>query len=118
MMEGPEMKRGPAMHRPPNRRQMGSMLLSGEWQRLHGDMHLALGLAGEFHLAVDQGEDRVVTAEADIGAGIPLGAALTHQDVAGNDGLAAELLDAEAAAFGIATVAGRATCFLVCHGGL
>src|SRR4051812_32571152 len=108
MMDGPEMKRGPAMHRPPNRRQMGSMLLGGERQRLrdlglYGDMHAAFGLAGEFHLAVDQGEDRVVAAKADIGAGIPLGAALAHQDVASNHRLTAELLDAEAAAFGIAT---------------
>jgi hypothetical protein len=100
------------MHRPPFAGKMGSVLLGGEWQRLrrslglHGDMHLALGLAGEFHLAVNKGEDRVVAAETHIGARIPLGAALTDQDVAGNDGLAAELLDAEAAALGIAAVAG------------
>ena len=44
-----------------------------------------------------------------------LGAALAHQDVAGDDGLAAELLDAEAAACGIAAVARRAACFLMRH---
>ncbi len=67
-------------------------------------------------MAVDDGEDRVVAAEAHVGAGLPARAALADDDVAGDDGLAAGLLDAEAAAFGIATVAGRAAGFLMCHG--
>src|ERR1700761_3527107 len=76
---------GAGKHRPPARSTIGTVLLSRERQRLHGNMHLALGLAGEFYLAVDQGEDRMVAAEAHVGAGMPLGAALTDQDVAGND---------------------------------
>jgi len=38
--------------------------------------------------------------------GVPLGAALADQDVTGDDVLAAEALDAEAPAGGVATVAG------------
>src|SRR5690606_3614910 len=51
----------------------------------------------------------------DIGAGMPLGAALTNDDVARNDGFAAELLHAEALGFRIATVARRTASFLMCH---
>src|SRR4051812_34952124 len=57
----------------------------------------------------------MVLAQADIVARVPLGAALAHDDVAGAHGLAAELLDAEALAFTVAAVAGRAACFLMCH---
>src|SRR5271165_2179284 len=100
------------MHRPPiTRKTVGSVLLGCERRRLrrsvglHRDMHLALGLTSEFHLAVDQGEDRVVTAQADVAARIPLSASLTNQDVARDDGLAAELFDAQAPTFSIAPVA-------------
>jgi len=65
-------------------------------------MHLALGPARELHVAVDQSKDGVVAAKAYIGAGIPLGAALTDQDVAGDNRLAAELLYSEAPALCIA----------------
>ena len=44
-----------------------------------------------------------------------LGAALAHDDVAGEDDLAAEALDAEPLARRVAAVAGAAACFLVCH---
>ena len=44
-----------------------------------------------------------------------LGAALAHQDVAGEDLLAAEFFHAEAPALGIAAVARGAACFLMCH---
>ncbi len=49
----------------------------------------------ELHLAVHEGEQGVVTAQANAGARVELGAALTHDDVAGFDGLAAEDLDAQ-----------------------
>jgi hypothetical protein len=48
----------------------------------------------------------VVAAKANIAAGIPLGAALTDQDIAGDNDFAAKLLNAEPPAFGIAPVAG------------
>src|SRR5579859_1239506 len=44
-----------------------------------------------------------------------LGAALTDDDVAGNDGFATELLDAEATARGVAAVAGRSACLFMSH---
>src|SRR5690348_18503442 len=57
----------------------------------------------------------MVLADADVVAGVPLGAALTHDDVAGEDSLSAELLHAGALALTVAAVAGRAACFLMCH---
>src|SRR4051794_20469576 len=57
----------------------------------------------------------MVLAQADIVARVPLRAALTHDDVAGANGLAAELLHAEAFALTVAAVAGRSACFLMCH---
>ena len=100
------------MHRPPiTRKKRGrcysaaSAIGCDAAMGFHRDMHLALRLTGEFHLAVDQGEDRVVTAQADVVARIPLSASLTNQNVARDDGLAAEFFDAQAPAFSIAAVA-------------
>jgi hypothetical protein len=42
-------------------------------------------------------------------------AALPHDDVTGNDGLAAEYLDAKALRLRVATVLAATACFLVCH---
>jgi hypothetical protein len=50
----------------------------------------------------------VVRPHADIASGIPFGAALADDDVAGQHVLAAELLDAEALALRVAAVARRA----------
>jgi hypothetical protein len=60
----------------------------------------------ELDLTLDQSEEGMIGADADISAGVELGAALTDQDVAGNNGFAAELLDAETTTRGVATVAG------------
>ncbi len=62
---------------------------------LHRDVDAALGLGREFHLALADREQRVVAAHADAVARVPFGAALAHDDVAGNDALAARLLDPE-----------------------
>src|SRR5690348_7418238 len=69
----------------------------------------------ECDAAVGKCKERVVLADADIAARVPLGAALAHDDVAGEDSLSAELLHAEALALTVAAVAGRAACFLMCH---
>ena len=53
--------------------------------------------------------------EADVAAGGEFGAALANEDVAGDDGLSAKLLHAETLAFTVATVAGAALSFLMCH---
>ena len=75
-------------------------------------MNAAVRPGVELHRAVDQREQRVVAAHADIGARVELGAALAHDDVAGDHDLAAELLDAEAPAVGVAPVARGAARFL------
>src|SRR5207237_1675621 len=69
------------------------------------DVFASAAAAAELHRAVHGGEDRVVAAHADIGAGVKLGAALAHDDVAGQDDLAAEFLDAEPFAGAVAAVA-------------
>src|SRR5574337_1285828 len=79
------------------------------------DEGAGLGAGVELDGAFGGGEQGVVAAHADVAAGVIDGAALAHQDVAGNDGLAAELLDAEAAAFGVAAVAGRTACLFMSH---
>ena len=57
-------------------------------------------------MTLDLGEESMVGAHADIKAGMPGGAALTRNDVAGNHALAAESLHAEALTSLIAAVAG------------
>ena len=71
--------------------------------------------ANEFDLAVGDGEQRVVPADADILAGVNARAALAYQNMARLYGLAAEALYAQALALRIAAVARTAACFLVCH---
>src|SRR5262245_19203902 len=68
------------------------------------------------HAAVDLREQRVVLADADVHAGVELGAALANEDRTRAHLLAAEGLEAQAFRFGIAAVTRRAACFLVCHG--
>ena len=48
----------------------------------------------EFHVSIRLGEQRVVTTEANIGAGVETGATLAHDDVARNNLLAAIDFDA------------------------
>ena len=67
---------------------------------------LATQLAvAERDLAVGERKQGMVLAHADAGARIIFGAALTHDDVARGDSLAAELLHAETTAGAVATVA-------------
>ena len=57
----------------------------------------------------------VVLADADVLAGVDVGAALTDEDLAGLDVLAAEALGAEALRLRVATVLRSALALLVCH---
>src|SRR5690606_113943 len=85
-------------------------------QRLDADRAaLLLALDGETHLAVDQREQRVVLAPADVLAGMEAGAALAHDDRARADGLAAVGLDAEHLRLGIAAVPGGTAALFLCH---
>src|SRR5271165_1982046 len=58
----------------------------------------AIGFSLELHMTLDLGEQGMVSAHADIKAGMPGGAALTRNDVAGNHALAAIGLDSKALA--------------------
>src|SRR3954471_20142707 len=69
----------------------------------------------EAHVSVHQGEQRVVLAHADVGAGMELGAALAHDDGTGADEFAAEGLDAQHLRLGIAPVSRGAAAFFLCH---
>src|SRR6185295_11172955 len=87
--------------------------------RRHDVDVLAAKLAvSERDQTVSECKKRVILAQADVGPRVPLGAALAHDDIAGANGFAAELLHAEALALAVAAVAGRAACFLMCHLGL
>src|SRR5699024_4620324 len=80
------------------------------------DVHgLAAALGAELHRTGGEGEQRVVSATADAHARVELGAALTHQDLAGVDLLAAEALHTEALRVGITTVTGAGCALLACH---
>src|SRR5271166_653518 len=70
---------------------------------------------GEPHGAVGEGEERVVTAPADVRARVELGAALTHDDRTGADGGPAELLDPEALSGRVPPVSGRASALGLGH---
>src|SRR6202012_4267612 len=69
----------------------------------------------EFDGAVDQREQRVVAPQAHAGTGMELGSALTHDDVAGFNSLAAVDLHAEILRVRIATVAAGTYAFFMCH---
>jgi hypothetical protein len=93
--------------------------LFGSGLRHHGDyrhVDAAFGLGAELDVTVYEGEQGVISAQADIASGMPLGAALARQDVAGHDGFTAENLEPEALAIGVAAVARGAACFFVSHG--
>jgi len=60
----------------------------------------------ESDATISERKQRVIFAHADIRAGMPFGPTLADDDVAGDDGLVAETLHAQASACGVATVAG------------
>src|SRR5579883_3481636 len=75
----------------------------------------AIAVALELHHAVDQREQRVVLAEADVRPRMQLGSALAHQHAPGAHGLAAILFHAPALRVTVAPVARAANAFFVCH---
>src|SRR5262245_38872340 len=113
---GPEMKKGERRAAPLQTPIDRERLFGGERRRRsHVDLDLAAAALAERHDAVGGGEQRVVAADADIVTGVHLGAALTDQDVAREDLLAAEALHTQPLALRIAAVTRRAACFLMCH---
>src|SRR5262245_30761634 len=90
--------------------------LGGLLAGIDRDAHPRLAVALERHDAVDPREQRPVAADADVVAGVELGADLANQDRARVDSLAGEPLDAAHLGPRVAAVAGRALSFFVCHG--
>src|SRR5579885_2357906 len=76
----------------------------------------AIGFGLKLHVTFNLGEQGMVSAHADIKAGVPGGAALTRDDVARDHALAAENLDAKALALGITSVSRGSACFFMSHG--
>src|SRR5699024_6419703 len=83
--------------------------------RRHDVDGLASALGAEGDRPRRQGEEGVVLATADVVAGVELGAALTHEDLARVDGLPTETLDAESLGVGIAPVLGAGRVLLALH---
>src|SRR5256885_6189662 len=73
--------------------------------RKNGYVGAAFGFGIERHATSDLGEQGVVLADTDILAGMPLGTALARDNVAGETGLAAKHLHAEALTARVAPVA-------------
>src|SRR6056297_2759148 len=90
-------------------------LLGGLRGRKYRNEGAPLEALGKGHAALGGGEDRVILADADALARPPLGAALSHDDVARHHALTAEFLDAKPPARAVAAIAGATTCFFMCH---
>ena len=69
----------------------------------------------EFDDAVDQGEQSIILAAADIVARVDVGAVLTVDDVTGTHSFTAEFFTAESLTVRITAVSGAPDPFLVCH---
>ena len=81
----------------------------------HSDAADDLVYRNHVNAAIDQSEQGVIAADADALTRMDVGAALTDQDVAGQNELTVAALDAEALGLGITTVLGRTYAFLMCH---
>ena len=77
------------------------------------DLLLTASLVLELDLTVDQSEEGVVGAHADVVAGMNSGASLSDDDIAGDNGLTVGLLNAKSLGLGITTVLGRTYAFLM-----
>ena len=68
----------------------------------------------EFNLTVDECEEGVIGATADVVAGMDLGASLAKKDVAGSYKLTVLSLNAETLGLTVTTVLGRTDTFFMC----
>src|ERR1022692_4654309 len=82
---------------------------------LDGSEATAVAVVRELDASGDLGEERVVGADSDVGAGLDFGSALAHDDGPAGDELAAEGLHAQALCIGIASVCGAASTLFMCH---
>mgnify|MGYP005605567777 CR=1 FL=1 len=80
---------------------------------VNGALTAILALALELDGTVNQSEQGVIAADADIDAGMDVGASLANQDVAGQNELTVSTLHAQALSLGITTVLGRTAALVV-----
>jgi hypothetical protein len=85
-------------------------LVRGNWNNVH-----TATIAVKFYVAIHKCPDRVVTAEADIAAGLEFGSTLAEDDVTGDDGLATEFFNAKTLADAVASVFDTALSFFMSH---
>jgi hypothetical protein len=86
----------------------GGLRHDGLARGLRHDVHISAAARRGFEIddPLTKGEESMVHAHADIKAGVPLRPTLANDDIAADDALAAELLDAETTTLGVAPVAG------------
>lgn len=94
---------------------MATVLLSNQllFDGIDADLLLVAAQALEAHDAVFLGKQGVILADAHVEAGMDVGAALTHQDVASQNELTIGALRAQTLAFAVAAVAGGAHTFFM-----
>ena len=80
---------------------------------VNGALTTILAHALELDGAVNQSKQGVIAADADVNAGMDVGASLANQDVAGQDELTVCTLHAQALGLGITTVLGRTAALVV-----
>jgi hypothetical protein len=85
-------------------------LVRSNWNNVH-----TATIAVKFYVAIHKCPDRVVTAEANIAAGLEFGSTLAEDDVTGDDGLAAEFFNAKTLADAVASVFDTALSFFMSH---
>src|SRR5262249_17836408 len=99
-----EPLRSPPVHQDPADSHIHRLFGCGIRHRANRYERAAVCFGLKFDMAFDLGEQSMVGPDADIKAGVPGGAALTRDDVAGNHMLATKHLDAKALALGITSV--------------
>jgi hypothetical protein len=70
---------------------------------------------GKKYIAFNQCKQSVILADADIGSGVELGAALANNDGASANQLTTELLHTEHFRLRVAPISRRAAAFFLCH---
>ena len=93
---------------------LGSSFCSGLFSRNNVDQTTST-LDAELNRTCSESEQGIVAAATNVLTRVELGAALTHDDLAGLNLLTTEALDTETLGLGIATVAGAGSTLLSCH---
>ena len=109
---GPNQNKNGEANCPAIRNRKCACLIRGGFPGNHVDAAAALV---ELHVAIGQREQRPVAPHADIAAGVKLGAALANNNITGDHCLPAKFLHTQSFACAVATVAGTALSFFMCH---